>query len=253
VAVRFTGNRWVGGEPLSEGPGFLPVQYTDAPFPTRTGGGNNNPLVNPLAKPGQQTTPFSNPYETGFSSGDIDWGKVAQVGCGFINNATARALCIAVTGGVSGGDPRGGSNNPLDQQPGTSMTCPPGYTRDQKTGGCKIIGVGSYIPGDIGKPDFVWTPIAGRYGIGVTPVAVQQQRRICPKRHVLGDDGICYKGIPRRDRAWDPGAKPMLTGGDLNAMRRTRKLQKTLAKAQRIYGKKTCSCKTGPARARRRK
>lgn len=56
----------------------------------------------------------------------------------------------------------------------------------------------------------------------VTPMRTTQVVRRCQRGAVLAIDGLCYdKKLLRKDqREWPPGRKPLLTGGDLNAISR---------------------------------
>jgi hypothetical protein len=138
--------------------------------------------------------------------------------CSLITDVRLRAACVAAAGLFGGGGSGGGGGLVSNQ-------CPPGYVRDAN-GGCRISGMGSYLPGDIGAPDFVWTPVNGRYGAGVQPFAVDQPRLKCPPGYKLGKDEVCYECLAKTERKWNPGTKPFMTGGDLNAVARVRRLKK---------------------------
>jgi len=58
-------------------------------------------------------------------------------------------------------------------------------------------------------------------GSAVSPFRFQQTVRRCEGRnHVLATDGLCYdrKTLRKEQRMWPPGRKPLLTGGQLNAI-----------------------------------
>ena len=58
--------------------------------------------------------------------------------------------------------------------------------------------------------------------------------RDCTKGHVLGDDGICYKKpLAASKRMWPPGRKPLLTGGDLNAIAKASRAATAMKKQQK--------------------
>ncbi len=61
----------------------------------------------------------------------------------------------------------------------------------------------------------------GRYGAGMVPGSMIIDRAVCLPGMQLGNDGICYnKGqITNKQRQWPKGRKPLLTGGELNAIR----------------------------------
>ena len=136
----------------------------------------------------------------------------------------------------------------LSSRLGTSSSasagCPQGYKPDGR-GGCQLEGIGPYLPGDVGRQDFGWQATNGRYGAGYVPIAVQSTRRACPDGSVLGKDGICYDSLPRSQRAHNPGTKPLLTGGDVSALNRARRLQKSIGKLNTRFGpkkKSACGC-----------
>lgn len=162
--------------------------------------------------------------------------------CNLITNTYARAACLAASHLL------GGSGGGSGQAAGS---CPPGYRSDGR-GGCQIEGVGGYLPGDIGRPDFVWQPVNGRYGAGVSPMAVQAQRMWCPAGYKLGKDNVCYECLKKTERKWNPGTKPMFTGGEMNAFRTVARLRKKGRKLQKLIGAST-SAPRRPAPRRRRK
>jgi len=61
----------------------------------------------------------------------------------------------------------------------------------------------------------------GRYGAALIPGSQIIDRATCPRGAQLGNDGLCYnKGqITNKQRMWPAGAKPLLTGGQMNAIR----------------------------------
>jgi len=73
----------------------------------------------------------------------------------------------------------------------------------------------------------------GMYGAGIIPRVDVRAVRRCPKKYVLGDDGVCYKHLRKSDRAWDPGTKPLLTGGERNAIRRAAAAGRKIARSKK--------------------
>lgn len=221
----------IGSQPV------MPNQTMLSPF---TDFGPGGPFTNPLAPssgPGSMPPPLL--PTGGGGSGLVP--ALGQAACQLITNPGLRAACMAVAGflpnpGGTGSGPQGGG--------GGVSNCPAGYKPDGK-GGCQLEGVAPYIPGDVGRPDTGWTPVAGMYGMGASPIPVQQTVRACPPGYVLGMDGVCYDHLERRFRAHKPGRKPMLTGGDLNALSRARQLQKSIGKLNTRFGpkKRGCGCK----------
>ncbi len=180
----------------------------------------------PQAQPYNALTPGTFP-SAGQSTLGMDTGSLTNSACSFITDSRLRALCIAAGSvllpGSGGGNSGGGSG-------GTDLVavtpCPPGYKRNS-AGACQLEGIGPYIPGDVGRADFGWEPALGRYGVGYSPIAVARNpTRVCPPGAKLGKDGLCYDKLARSNRLWDPGAKPFLTGGQVQTIRKAKALQK---------------------------
>jgi hypothetical protein len=70
--------------------------------------------------------------------------------------------------------------------------------------------------------DAYGSAVHGRYGVALTPGAQAQTRLMCPRGMVLGMDDLCYnkRDLRKDERKWVPPRKPLLTGGDLNAISR---------------------------------
>ena len=86
----------------------------------------------------------------------------------------------------------------------------------------------------------VTTPAeAGQAGPGV-PFHRQIIRRVCPKKHVLNTLGMCVlkSSIKNSDREWPAPRRPLLTGGDLNAIataaRAARRMQTAQKRMQKL-------------------
>lgn len=62
--------------------------------------------------------------------------------------------------------------------------------------------------------------VMGQYGAALVPARMSTETRRCPRGTVLGKDGLCYnkRDLRKDERMWNPGRKPLLTGGELNAM-----------------------------------
>lgn len=187
------------------------------------------------------TFPGPGPYTSG-----LDTGALTNTACSFITDARLRALCVTAGGllGGGGGGGGGGSGGFVDPAP-----CPPGYNR-QSDGSCRVQGMGGFLPGDVGKQDFGWGTVNGRYGAGYVPIVVQRNYSACPPGSKLGKDGICYDRIARTNRKHDPGARPFMTGGEVNVLRRAARLQKRGQKLLRKLSpaRKVCAPKKGKKR-----
>jgi len=178
---------------------------------------------------------------------DTYGGGLTNTACNFISDARLRAACIAL-GGMLGGGGNGST------QPGATLAaCPPGY-KPKPDGSCQIEGIGGYIPGDVGMQDFGWGAVNGRFGAAYVPISVQRSYRACPPGSKLGKDGLCYDKLSRSNRMHDPGAKPFLTGGQVNTLRRAKSIAKRFAKLR--SGKNALfpsarKCASGPKRRKR--
>ena len=78
-------------------------------------------------------------------------------------------------------------------------------------------------------------PVMGRFGAGTEPSVFMTDTRRCPRRSVLGVDGICYnKGDLRNsDRFWPRGRRPLLTGGEMRAISTASSAAKKLQRKQK--------------------
>jgi hypothetical protein len=103
---------------------------------------------------------------------------------------------------------------------GTSLVqqCPPGTLR-LPGGAC-----GNLPGGEVTGGGMILTTgevVRGRYGAAEMPDARPITTKRCRKGLILGDDELCYRKADLRkdERKWVPGRKPLLTGGELNAIR----------------------------------
>ena len=129
-------------------------------------------------------------------------------------------------------------------QPGGGLVvggCPSGFVRTRS--GCVPSGVGittSMRPGPcppplvrgpsglciertspLGAARLVGEATMGRYGAALIPGSQIVDRATCLPGMQLGDDGLCYnkENITNKQRMWPAGRKPLLTGGEMNAIR----------------------------------
>lgn len=171
------------------------------------------------------TTPGPVNYATPIGPASDPYGMATVAGCGMISNVALKTACMAAAallrpgGGGNGNGNGGGGGSSL-----VAQTCPPGYSGTFPD--CRTTGMGRFLPGDIGVPDTAWSPVNGRYGTGVVPVAVARERLECPTGYILGKDEICYDRLRKGDRKHNPGTKPFLTGGEVAAIRKANRLKK---------------------------
>jgi len=91
-------------------------------------------------------------------------------------------------------------------------------------GTCKVF-IGTR-PGPDTRDDF-GEAVIGAFGNPAIEPAIRETVRLsCPAGMVLGKDELCYpRSVLRRDsrfRKWRPGARPILTGGERNCIRRAK-------------------------------
>lgn len=140
---------------------------------------------------------------------------------GFVTGGPAGALGGATLGAVSSGGARRPSTGAtptalVASQP--SRSCPPGsygiYPACINAPGGQVTGGGAMLT--------YGEAVTARYGAALVPASRSITVRRCPRGAVLANDGYCYNRsqLNKRDRMWIPGRKPLLTGGDLNAISR---------------------------------
>ena len=126
---------------------------------------------------------------------------------------------------------------------GPPTPCPSGFVRTRS--GCVPSGGQRIHPGNgqaqFCDPGFVWSPrlrtcvavdspvgagfrggvpVLGQHGAGMVAGSRIVDVATCNKGMVLGDDGVCYnkRQISNKERMWPAGRKPLLTGGQMNAI-----------------------------------
>lgn len=188
--------------------------------------------------------------------GGLGPGGMGGGGLGFGGGGGPGGLNIPDVGGIGGsGDlleagatalfrkffepPAGGPTTP-GSFTGTSGGDCPGIGSVKIAGRCVNLGdlgpggAPAVTPTTMGNGKFAgFSAVKGMYGAGVAPKAESRVVRKCPNGWVLGDDGVCYERLARTRRAWDPGTKPLMTGGDRNAIRRAERAARALNRAQK--------------------
>lgn len=204
-----------------------------------------------MPQPYQVLTPgtMPGPGPLDYAQTDVG-GMLTNTGCNLISDARLRAACIAAGTLIFGGG-NGGAGGPGGQnlQPPTNLGCPAGY-KPAPNGGCQLEGLGPLLPGDIGRQDFGWGAVNGRWGAGYVPITVQRTYRACPPGAVLGKDGVCYDRLARTNREHNPGAKPFMTGGEVTILRRAKALRKRGSKLLRELSPPARKCAPGKKRKR---
>jgi len=70
--------------------------------------------------------------------------------------------------------------------------------------------------------------VMGRYGAALVPMQIPSSRFKCPRGSKLGRDNLCYDHLHKNQRKWPPGTKPLLTGGEVNVLKKARRLEEKL-------------------------
>lgn len=122
--------------------------------------------------------------------------------------------------GIGGGN---GNGN------GTDLVCTDPRTTDRGRGFCEFIGGPS---GGTGEATM------GRFGAALEPSFETINKRVCLDGMVLGKDFLCYnKGsISNKERLWPKGRAPLLTGGQVNAIRIATAAKGKVARAAKQLG-----------------
>lgn len=177
------------------------------------------PTLNFTAAPGY-TGPLPGGVPTSvMPTNRVTLGGVVQDLAGAVVGGLADRVRRAAAGN-SGSEPAGSPAVPgnLVAQP-QNTPCPSGSFL--LNGRC--VNPSAALPG--GTP-FITDPygeaVKGMYGVALTPAAVASTRYRCPRGMVLGMDNLCYnrRDLRKDERKWVPPRKPLLTGGDLNAISR---------------------------------
>lgn len=140
--------------------------------------------------------------------------------------------------GIAGGDPFAGFGG---FAPTGAGSCP-GVFSVRIGGRCVNLGdlppggdpaVTGQVMGDGSAFEGFGPPVAGWYGIGITPRVESVTVSRCPPGFAIGKDGVCYEGLARSKRRWDPGMKPLLTGGDRAAIAKAARAARRLDAAKK--------------------
>ena len=117
---------------------------------------------------------------------------------------------------------------------GGAGPCDPGLVWNAELGTCVAVGspVGAQFAGG--------QAVMGRYGAGMVAGSRIVDRAVCLRGMQLGNDGLCYdkRNITNKQRMWPAGRKPLLTGGQMNAIsiaaRAAKRLEVTTKRLQRM-------------------
>lgn len=215
------------------------VKGPTAPPPTVPSGPAVLPPPTPTSTPApaspssmEQPMIQANPFPTINTRGtagvrrDFDLGGAIEGAAGALGGGGG--IRDAIVGGLAGGfrDSGGGSEPPSGQPtvpgnfaPTGAGPCPDGTFKNPFGNNCIDLIPGGATQGG-GMVVSGGDPVLGRYGVAMVPQAMERIRRRCPRGMVLGMDNLCYnkRDLRKDERKWNPGRKPLLTGGDLNAI-----------------------------------
>lgn len=170
--------------------------------------------------PGGRRRPMPASSLPGDFSGGGGIGETIGGAIGGIFGETGEEIGGAIGGFV--GSTFGGGGTTTTGRAFRPRGCPPGY--EKRNGECLETGVRGTIrrtlPGGRSGTleDVMGEPVNGRYGVGVVPSERVTSVLDCPSGMVLGKDNICYERLRKSERKWPPGRKPLLTGGEMNAI-----------------------------------
>jgi len=96
-------------------------------------------------------------------------------------------------------------------------------------GGCEFPGSPRGEPGEARM---------GRYGAALDPMFRTINQRVCLEGMILGKDRLCYnKGaISNKERLWPKGTAPLLTGGEMAAIRKADRARGKVARTAKRLG-----------------
>ncbi len=181
---------------------------------------------------------------------------------GFVSGGLVGAASGFITGGGSSGSEPPSGSQPV---PGVALVETTSADRCRQRGlrmgpGGRCVGPGTVVvdptallPG--GRPGVTSgfasvVPMIGE--VAVAPLIETQRVRRCPRGRVLAIDGACYnrKDLRKDQRMWPPGRKPLLTGGDLNAISRAARAAGRMKTQQKRLQKLGLLPKPKPAQRR---
>lgn len=105
--------------------------------------------------------------------------------------------------------------------------CPSGTTRDPQGRGFCVSRTSA-----LGQRTLGGTVVEGLYGPAFVPSSELRDVAVCPPGFALGKDDLCYDGLANRKRKYPRGRRPLLTGGDMNAISRAKRAGTRLANAK---------------------
>jgi len=221
-------------------------------FPPGIVGGNGRRHVDqPWQTSGMPTFPGVGPAVSTALSIPSMPSQVGNLACSFMPEGKARDICMSAIGSTNG---NGGAGTATNGTVTTAGPCPDGYYKIAGTDTC--INPLAAPPG--GKPLTVGAggvAVVGSFGMpGISPSVVGNITKNdgttgpilrCPSGMALANDNVCYVRslIPKQFRKWNPGMKPLLTGGERKVLTRANTLRgkvKTLATASGFSCKKKC-------------
>lgn len=181
------------------------------------------------------TTPRPTPPRT--QTARVTPMSQAQKQFGLITKFPEITDVISTIGGALGiGNGKNGGNLP-------AVFCEDPRTEDRGRGFCEFIGGPS---GGVGEA------VMGRFGAALEPSFFTINQRRCLPGMILGKDKLCYNigAISNKERLWPKGPAPLLSGGEMSAIRKAAGAAK---KFERAGGRMRAIGKTfsGPSTSRR--
>lgn len=115
--------------------------------------------------------------------------------------------------------------------------CIPPFFLNVVTGQCELDLVPGPGGGGVGpqRTRMFGDAVMGQFGVALEPAAENITRLDCPPGMRLGKDDLCYNNSQLRnsERKWPRGRRPLLTGGDLNAISKAKRAATRLDNAMK--------------------
>jgi len=94
--------------------------------------------------------------------------------------------------------------------------------------------------------------VMGRYGAAMAPETEERLHRTCLPGMVLGDDSLCYnrRDLKNSERKYPKGRRPLLTGGDRNAITRAARAARAIQRTEKQLRKLGMLKTPAPRRAK---
>lgn len=170
-------------------------------------------------------------------------GLIGDIGGAIIGGL--KGIGIELLGGTPGFTPPPFTPPPFT--PPMPTGCEPGFERDLETGRCKRIGITGAVQRFLPGGETGFAPDLGVNGGALVPGAQAPrirvtETRVCPKKFILGADGLCYVKalLPVKLRMHRPDRRPPISASQWAKLRTAETVRN---KAKQIAMTAGFSCK----------